>query len=84
MPKTLGFGIDLQVPHLSSLEVSHVHVIFNLNGILMTTSFEIVQNLGPLTWHQKPTIPSHTLVLRSWLKESFQRCKTQFTMYYGD
>jgi hypothetical protein len=34
MPKTLGFGIDLQVPHLSSLEVNHVHVTFNLNGIL--------------------------------------------------
>jgi hypothetical protein len=41
MPKTLGFGIHLQVCPLSSLEVSHVHVIFNLNGILMTTSFEI-------------------------------------------
>ncbi len=38
MPSTLG--VDSPMPCLPSLEVSPLHVIFDLNGVLVTTCFD--------------------------------------------
>jgi hypothetical protein len=48
MPPTSSLGIDLQVLNLLSLEVSPFHVIFNLNGFILATCFEVIKNMDVL------------------------------------
>ncbi len=61
--------------------MSRVNDIFDLNGVLVITSFKIVQKMGPLTRHQKPFVLFRTIVLRLGLKVILERCMAQFSVY---
>ncbi len=70
-------SIDVSPSH----EVSCVNDIFDLNEVLVITSFKIVQKMGPLTWHQKPFVLFRSIVLRLGLKVILERCMAQFSVY---
>lgn len=38
------YGIKSKLPHFLSSYVSPLHVIFDLNGVLVATHFEMIQN----------------------------------------
>jgi hypothetical protein len=57
MPLILGVGMYLLV----FLELSPFHIPFDLNGVLVATHFDMVQNIGLLNQHQRSFIPSCTL-----------------------
>jgi hypothetical protein len=57
-------------------------MLFNLNGIFITTHFETIENMGFSIQHrQRPPIPFCILVLRPRLKELLEQCMKQFIKY---
>lgn len=59
---------------LQSLEVNCLHIILDLNGIFVVTSFEKIRNMGVVTQNQRPPTLIQTVVLRPKLKGFLQRC----------
>ncbi len=70
MPSTLG--VDSLVFRSLVMEVSPFHVIFYLNGVLVTTHFS-------KGGYGKPTF--RTIILKLGLKELLERCVAQFHVY---
>lgn len=82
MPSTnSSLGIDLPTFCLPSPKVNSFHFIFDLNGVFVATHFKVVQNIRPLTQHERAHVSSRTLVLKLELKEFLERCMTQFIKY---
>jgi hypothetical protein len=59
-------GVDIEMFHLPMVEVSLLHVIFDLNKVLIATCFDR---------------GSHTIILRPGLKEFVAKCFVQFQVY---
>ncbi len=74
-----SLAINSQVSQSPWLEVSPLHVMFDINGVLLAKCFEVIQN-NFLTWHQR--IPFCTFIMRLELKELFKRCIMQFILYF--
>jgi len=70
--------IDFKEPHFLALKVNPLHVIFDLNGVLVVTRFSVFQSTRTTTHTQMLTFGS--LVLKPRLKEFLTRCLVQFTM----
>jgi len=68
----LTSGGDSLVPCSPASKMSPFHVIFNLNGILITTDFD-KGGYGKAT--------SRTAILRPRLKEFLEICLSQFVTY---
>ncbi len=68
----LTSGGDSPMFHSPTIEVSPFHVIFNLNGVLITTCFE-KGGYGKATFH--------TIVLRPRLEELLEISFAQFHIY---
>ncbi len=82
MPSTnSSLGIDLPMLCLPSLKVNSFHFIFDLNGVFVAKQFKLVQNIRPLTQHERAHVSSRTFVLKLELKEFLERCMTQFIKY---
>lgn len=64
--------INFPMSHSPSSKLSPLHVIYNLNGVLVATCF----NRGK---YQRA--PSWTIVFKPWLKEFLERHIMQFQMY---
>ncbi len=77
MPSTnSSLGIDLPTFCLPSPKVNSFHFIFDLNGVFVATHFKVVQNIRPLTQHERAHVSSRTLVLKLELKEFLERSMT--------
>jgi hypothetical protein len=61
-------GVDIEMFHLPMVEVSLLHVIFDLYTVLIATCFDR---------------GSHTIILRPGLKEFVDKCFVQFQVYIG-
>jgi hypothetical protein len=59
---------------LQSLEVNCLHIILDLNGIFVATSFEKIRNMGAVTQNQRPPTLIQIVVLKPRLKGFLQRC----------
>jgi hypothetical protein len=64
IPSTSSF--DFAVCHLLAMEVNPFHVIFNLNGVLITTCFDK---------------DSCIVIFRLGLKQFLEKCLAQFQVY---
>jgi hypothetical protein len=62
----LTLGVDFTMHHLFMAEVGPFHVIFDLNGVLITTCFDK---------------GSHNIILCLGLKELLEKCLEQFQVY---
>jgi hypothetical protein len=62
----LILGVNSMVHHSFMAEVGPFHVIFNLNGVLITTCFDK---------------GSHNIILCLGLKELLEKCLAQFQVY---
>jgi hypothetical protein len=78
MPSISGLRINSKMIHLLALKVNPLHVIFDLNGILVETRLGGFQSTRTIAHTQMHTFGF--LVLKPSLKEFIIRCLIEFTM----
>lgn len=78
MPSISGLSFDFKVIHSLALKVNPLHVIFDLNGVLVETRLEGFQSTRTIAHTRMLTFGS--LVLKPRLKEFLIRCLVEFTM----
>jgi hypothetical protein len=78
MPSISGLRIDFKVIHSLASKVNPLHVIFDLNGILVETWLGVFQITRTIAHTRMLTFVS--FVLKPRLKKFLIRCLIEFTM----